>query len=61
MPMNKMRSRGTPPTRPGPAMCQAPGCDKPAIHNKQYCSMCLALADSNNGTVVPVKKEEPPK
>lgn len=51
MPMNDMRYRGQPPSKGGPAMCENPNCDKPAIKGKRYCSMCLALVDANGGRV----------
>lgn len=63
MPMNDMRHRGQPPSRPGPSMCENPDCDRPAVKGKRYCSFCMAVIDANGGTLPKSTepKAEPPK
>lgn len=37
-------------------VCENPGCGKPPVPKRRYCSMCLLLAEANGGTVPPAQK-----
>lgn len=60
MPLNNGRFRGSMPSRPT-TQCENPDCTKTPLPGKRYCSMCLALVQSNQGALPPPPPEEPKK